>query len=169
MPLRSAGLLVYRQHGREIEVLLAHPGGPFFAKRDLGVWSIPKGEYDESEPPEAAAEREFAEEIGLVAPAGTRIDLGEVRQASGKLVRAFAVAGELDLTDSISNHFEMEWPPGSGRYGRFPEVDRAQWFPLAEARRRLNPAQAVLLDRLAAVVAGAPADGSRIEEVEAKN
>ncbi len=165
MPKRSAGLLVYRRRmasvpvdGRRVgsegepELLLAHPGGPFFARRDLGVWSIPKGEYDESEPAESAAEREFAEEIGVVPPAGRRLDLGEVRQASGKLVRAFAVEGDIDVAGGMSNLFEMEWPPGSGKLQLFPEVDRAEWFPAEQARHRLNPSQAVFVDRLLALL-----------------
>ncbi len=153
MPRRSAGLLLYRRGGRgELEVLLAHPGGPFFTRRDEGVWTIPKGEHDEDEPALAAAEREFAEEVGLVPPEGDRLDLGEVVQASGKRVRAFAVEGDLDLSGAMSNLFELEWPPRSGRMERFPEVDRVEWFPLEEARRRIKPAQAALFDRLAALV-----------------
>lgn len=153
MPRRSAGLLVYRRTGSgRVDLLLAHPGGPFFARRDRGVWTLPKGEYDESEPALAAAEREFAEEIGLVAPAGPRLDLGEVRQASGKVVRAYAVEGDLDVTGSVSNLFEMEWPLGSGSMRRFPEVDRAEWFDADEARLRLNPSQAVFVDRLLAAL-----------------
>jgi predicted NUDIX family NTP pyrophosphohydrolase len=152
MARRSAGLLVFRRVSGagepEVELLLAHPGGPFFSRRDLGVWTIPKGEYDDSEPPESAAEREFTEEIGVVPPTGPRLDLGEVRQASGKLVRAFAVEGDVDLTDSMSNLFEMEWPPASGTIGRFPEIDRAEWFSVEEARRRLNPSQTAFVDRL---------------------
>lgn len=151
MTRRSAGLLVFRRVGPEpddIELLLAHPGGPFFSGKDLGVWTIPKGEYDEEEAPEAAAEREFAEEVGLVAPDGEWLDLGEVRQASGKRVRAFAVEGDVDLSEAVSNLFEMEWPPGSGTMGTFPEVDRAEWFSTAEARRRLNRAQSDFVDRL---------------------
>ncbi len=153
MPRRSAGLLLYRRGGRgELEVLLAHPGGPFFTRRDEGVWTIPKGEYDDDEPALAAAEREFAEEVGLVPPGGDRVDLGEIVQAGGKRVRAFAVEGDLDLSGAMSNLFELEWPPRSGRMERFPEVDRVEWFPLEEARRRIKPAQAALFDRLAALV-----------------
>lgn len=154
MPKRSAGLLVYRCRGGggELELLLAHPGGPFFTRRDEGVWTIPKGEYDDDEPALAAAEREFAEEVGLVPPEGDRLDLGEVVQASGKRVRAFAVEGDLDLSGAMSNLFELDWPPRSGRMERFPEVDRVEWFPLEEARRRVNPAQAAFFDRLAALV-----------------
>jgi predicted NUDIX family NTP pyrophosphohydrolase len=153
VPRRSAGLLVFRRPADgDLELLIAHPGGPFFAKRDLGVWTIPKGEYDEAEPAVAAAEREFTEEIGLVPPDGERIDLGEVRQASGKLVRAFAVEGDVDLTDSMSNLFEMEWPPRSGKVGTFPEIDRAAWVDADDARRRLNPSQVAFVDRLLAEI-----------------
>lgn len=154
MPKRSAGLLVYRcrdGHG-DLELLLAHPGGPFFTRRDEGVWTIPKGEHDEDEPALAAAEREFAEEVGLVPPEGDRLDLGEVVQASGKRVRAFAVEGDLDLSSAMSNLFELEWPPRSGKMERFPEVDRVEWFPIEEARRRVNPAQAAFFDRLVRLV-----------------
>ncbi len=151
MPRPSAGLLLYRRQGEEgLELLLAHPGGPFFHSRDLGAWTVPKGEYEEGEEPLAAAEREFTEEIGSPAPAGPRLDLGEVRQASGKRVRVFAVEGDLDAEAAASNLFEMEWPPGSWRLEHFPEVDRAAWFPPGEARRRLNAAQSVLVDRLLA-------------------
>ncbi|MHB8245465.1 MAG: NUDIX domain-containing protein [Acidimicrobiales bacterium] len=156
MTRQSAGLLVFRRSGSErtLQLLLAHPGGPFFARRDLGVWTVPKGEYDADESPGAAAEREFAEEIGLVPPEGSRVDLGEVRQSSGKRVRVFAVEGELDLANAMSNLFEMEWPVGSGKMESFPEVDRAEWFDADEARRRLNPSQAEFVDRLIAHLAG---------------
>jgi predicted NUDIX family NTP pyrophosphohydrolase len=145
---RSAGLLLFRRSGELIEVLLVHPGGPFWAKRELGVWSIPKGEYPEDEDPLAAARREFAEEPGSPAPAGETIDLGEIRQKAGKVVCAWGIAGDLDAGEITSNTFTMEWPPRSGRMQEFPEVDRAQWFSLEEARERINPAQAALLDRL---------------------
>lgn len=156
MAKKSAGLLVYRRASdpAELEVLLAHPGGPFFARKDLGVWTIPKGEYDDEEEPEAAAAREFAEEIGLPPPDGPYVELGEVRQASGKRVRAFAVESDLDLTGSMSNLFEMEWPPGSGRVERFPEVDRAAWYGTKEAAWKLNASQAVFVDRLVAYLGG---------------
>jgi predicted NUDIX family NTP pyrophosphohydrolase len=145
---RSAGLLLFRQTGGELEVLLVHPGGPFWAKRDLGAWSIPKGEYSEDEEPLAAARREFAEELGTAAPEGEALALGEIRQKSGKVVTAWAIAGDLDPEGITSNTFTMEWPPKSGRTREFPEVDRAQWFGLEEARERINPGQASLLDRL---------------------
>jgi predicted NUDIX family NTP pyrophosphohydrolase len=150
---RSAGLLLFRRSGGQIEVLLVHPGGPFWAKRDLGVWSIPKGEYLSEEEPLAAARREFAEELGSPAPEGETIELGEVRQKAGKVVCAWAVAGDLDPAQITSNTFTMQWPPRSGRTQEFPEVDRAQWFGLEEARERINPAQAALLDRLREAVA----------------
>lgn len=146
---RSAGLLLFRRVHEELEVLLVHPGGPFWAKRDLGAWSIPKGEHAEDEDALAAARREFAEELGSPPPDGETIELGEVRQKAGKVVCAWAIAGDLDPQQITSNMFEMEWPPRSGRTREFPEVDRAQWFGLAEARERINPAQAALLDRLA--------------------
>jgi predicted NUDIX family NTP pyrophosphohydrolase len=149
---RSAGLLLFRTVGGEVEVLLVHPGGPFWAKRDLGAWSIPKGEYPEDEDPLSAARREFAEELGSPPPDGEAIDLGEVRQKGGKVVGAWAVAGDLDASDITSNTFTMPWPPRSGRTQEFPEVDRAQWFGLDEARERINPAQAALLDRLSEAV-----------------
>ena len=145
---RSAGLLLFRRRGEDVEVLLVHPGGPFWAKRDLGAWSIPKGEYLDDEEPLAAARREFAEELGSPAPDGETIDLGEVRQKAGKVVCAWAVAGDLDPAAITSNTFTMQWPPRSGRTQEFPEVDRAQWFALSEARERINPGQAALLDRL---------------------
>ena len=150
---RSAGLLLFRRRNERIEVLLVHPGGPFWAKRDLGAWSIPKGEYPEDEDPLAAARREFAEELGSPAPAGETIELGEIQQKAGKVVCAWAVAGDLDPAEITSNTFTMQWPPRSGRTQEFPEVDRAQWFDLEEARERINPAQAALLDRLRDAVA----------------
>jgi predicted NUDIX family NTP pyrophosphohydrolase len=149
---RSAGLLLYRQATPGLEVLLVHPGGPFWARRDLGAWSVPKGEYADDEDPLAAARREFAEELGSAPPAGDLLDLGEIRQKAGKLVRAWAVAGNLDPLTVRSNTFEMRWPPRSGRLETFPEVDRAQWFELDEARKRINPGQAALLDRLQEVL-----------------
>jgi predicted NUDIX family NTP pyrophosphohydrolase len=149
MAARSAGILLYRQGegAPEPEVLLVHPGGPFWASKDLGVWSIPKGEYGEREDPLAAARREFEEELGTPPPDGPVHDLGEVRQKSGKLVRAFALAGDLDPAAIKSNTLTLEWPPRSGRQQAFPEVDRAAWFTLEEARERLVPAQAELIDR----------------------
>lgn len=151
---RSAGLLVHRGTGPGLEVLLVHPGGPAWARRDAGAWSVPKGEYEPGEEPLAAAQREFAEELGSAPPAGDYVDLGEIRQRSGKVVRAWAVPGDLDVDAAHSNTFTMEWPPRSGRIQEFPEIDRAQWFGLTEARTRINPAQVALLDRLTQALAG---------------
>ena len=147
--MRSAGILLYRR-GPDggIEVLLVHPGGPLWARRDEGAWSIPKGEIEPGEEPVAAARREFAEELGSPAPDGEPLELGEVRLKSGKRVVAWGLAGDLDPAVIVSNTFEMQWPPRSGRTVEFPEVDRVQWFAPAEARARLNPAQAPLVDRL---------------------
>jgi predicted NUDIX family NTP pyrophosphohydrolase len=150
MARRSAGILLHRPGTEGTEVLLVHPGGPFWAKKDDGAWSIPKGEYDHGEDPLACARREFAEELGSLPPeTGEPVELGEVRQRGGKVVSAWAVAGDLDPTAIHSNTFTMEWPPRSGQMREFPEVDRAAWFALDEARERILPAQAPLLDRLA--------------------
>lgn len=143
----SAGILLYRVRAG-LEVLLVHPGGPMWAKRDEGAWSIPKGEYEPGEQALAAARREFAEELGSPAPAGEPIGLGEVRQRSGKVVSAWALAGELDADAIVSNTCMVQWPPRSGREIEIPEVDRAQWFDLASARTKINPAQVTLLQRL---------------------
>jgi predicted NUDIX family NTP pyrophosphohydrolase len=148
MPRRSAGIALFRRSEPTLEVLLVHPGGPLWARRDAGAWSIPKGEYEDGEDPAAAARREFTEELGSPVPEGELIDLGEVKQRSGKLVRAWALPGDLDATTITSNTFALEWPPRSGRMREFPEVDRAEWFTLEEARERINPAQGALLDRL---------------------
>lgn len=148
----SAGLLVFRRGAEgNPEVLLVHPGGPFWSRRDTGVWSIPKGEVEAGEELAAVAEREFAEELGRPAPEGARTDLGQITQAGGKRVRAWAVEGDFDATDITSNQFEVEWPPRSGRHQSFPEVDRAAWFSLDDARQKLNAAQVELLDRLPAL------------------
>jgi predicted NUDIX family NTP pyrophosphohydrolase len=141
---RSAGVLLRRADG---QVLLVHPGGPFWARKDLGAWSIPKGEHDEHEDPEACARREFAEELGSPAP-DALVDLGTVRQKNRKVVRAFYGEGDLDVGAVVSNTFTIEWPPRSGRQQEFPEIDRAEWFPVEQARAKLNPAQADFLDRL---------------------
>jgi predicted NUDIX family NTP pyrophosphohydrolase len=131
------------------EVLLVHPGGPFWAKKDAGAWSIPKGEHEEGDDPRACALREFEEELGTPLPAGAELtELGTVKLRSGKRVTAFAVEGDLDADAISSNTFTMEWPPRSGNMREFPEVDRAGWFDLARAREKLNPAQAELLVRL---------------------
>ena len=157
MAKRSAGLLLHRRGpSGEEEVLLVHPGGPFWARRDEGAWTVPKGEYAEGEDPLAAAEREFAEELGRPPPPGPRHDLGEVRQAGGKLTRLWAVRGDLDVTDVRSNTFEIEWPPRSGRTATFPEVDRAAWLAMAEARAKLLPSLLPFLDRLTGGEAWAP-------------
>ena len=145
---RSAGILLHRRRDDGLEVLLVHPGGPLWERRDAGAWSIPKGEYDDDEDPLVAARREFEEELGSTPPDGEARDLGEVRQKSGKRVRAWALAGDLDADRITSNTFELEWPPRSGRRIEIPEVDRAQWFTLDAAREKINPAQAALLDRL---------------------
>jgi len=144
----SGGLLLYRDGARGLEVLLVHPGGPFFAKRDLGAWSIPKGEVQEGEDQLAAARRELVEETGFSAE-GPATALGEIRQKGGKVVHAWAVRGDADPDRLQSNLFELEWPRGSGRTRTFPEVDRAGWFTLDEARERLLPAQTPFLERLA--------------------
>jgi len=150
MPKRSAGLLVYRRVEGEPEVLLVHPGGPYWAKKDEGAWSLPKGEYEPDEDPLDVAIREFEEELGIEPPeAKEPTSLGEVRQPGGKLVSAWAVEGEVDVSDVRSNTFTMEWPPRSGRTAEFPEVDRAGWFDLETARRKLLRGQLGLLDRFA--------------------
>ena len=150
MPKRSAGLLVYRRSDAGLEMLLVHPGGPFWARKDDGAWSIPKGEYEPSEDPLEVALREFEEELGTEPPDPTgAIPLGELRQPSGKVVSGWAVEGDLDVSDVRSNLFEMEWPPRSGRTQEFPEVDRVGWFDFDEARRKLLRGQVGFLDRLA--------------------
>ena len=151
---RSAGILLYRRRGDGLEVLLVHPGGPFWSKRDLGAWSIPKGEHEPGEAPLAAARREFQEEIGVAPPDGPTEDLGEIRQKGGKIVHAWGLEGDLDATAILSNTFSVEWPPRSGKLIDVPEVDRAEWFALEEARARINPAQVDLLERLVGAVAG---------------
>jgi predicted NUDIX family NTP pyrophosphohydrolase len=143
----SAGLLMFRRR-QGLELLLVHPGGPFFRNKDEGAWSIPKGEVEEDAEPLAEALREFAEETGVAAPRGELVFLGEIRQKGGKRVVAWAVEGDLDPSSVKSNTLEMEWPPRSGRKQRFPEIDRAEFFPLELARRKVNPAQAELVERL---------------------
>jgi predicted NUDIX family NTP pyrophosphohydrolase len=152
--VESAGLLVFRRQGPDIEVLLVHPGGPFWARRDDGAWSIPKGVVEANEDLAQVAEREFAEELGHDPPPGPRRALGQIRQSGGKVVHCWAVEGDLDidLDRPTSNLVELEWPPKSGRLQSFPEVDRAGWFELAVARQKLVRAQAELVDRLAAQV-----------------
>ena len=148
MVKRSAGILLYRGSDDALEVLLVHPGGPFWARKDAGAWSIPKGEYEDGEDPRACALREFEEETGTALPPGELIDLGEIRQKGGKVVTAWAAAGDLDAAAVRSNTFAMEWPPRSGRQTEFPEIDRAGWFGVDDAREKLNAAQTEFLDRL---------------------
>jgi predicted NUDIX family NTP pyrophosphohydrolase len=148
VPKRSAGLLLYRVIDGVTEVLIGHPGGPFWARKDDGAWSIPKGEYADDEDPWTAAQREFREEIGFEVPAGPRLELAPVKQPGGKIVTAFAVRGDLDVTHSKSNSFELEWPRGSGKVREFPEIDRVAWLSVAEARLKLLKGQWPLLDGL---------------------
>jgi predicted NUDIX family NTP pyrophosphohydrolase len=152
MARRSAGILLYRRRGDGVEVLLVHPGGPAWARRDAGAWSIPKGEYGEGEDPLAVALREFEEETGQPPPADGFFALGQVRQKGGKVVSAWAAPGDLDPDAITSNTFRMRWPPGAGTWRTFPEVDRAGWFDPATAREKLLPAQAELVDRLLAAL-----------------
>jgi len=163
---RSAGLLLFRRGRTGLEVLLAHPGGPFWARKDDGAWTLPKGEVDEGEEPLAAALREFAEETGLV-PQEPFLSLGQVRQKAGKEVVAWACEGDFDPAQLRCNLFEIEWPPRSGRRQRYPEVDRVGWFSCEEAKRKLLPRQVPFIDRLLAAVdapahaGGQESDGSR--------
>jgi len=156
MPVRSAGIIVHRRRAAGLEVFLVHPGGPFWAKKDLGAWSIPKGELGDEENPLAAALREFAEETGQTI-SGDFLALTPVKQPSRKIVHAFAVAGEVDADGIASNEFELEWPPRSGRMQRFPEIDRGAWFLLAEARKRVHAGLVPVLDELARML-GHPAE-----------
>jgi predicted NUDIX family NTP pyrophosphohydrolase len=154
MPSASAGILGYRKR-REVEVLLVHPGGPFWRNKDLGAWSIPKGEYADEEDAETAARREFAEELGLELSMPL-LALGQVKQRGGKIVTTFAAEFDVDVRSIRSNSFEMEWPPRSGKRQTFPEVDRAEWFTLAEAHEKINAGQRPLLERLAQVAGSTP-------------
>jgi predicted NUDIX family NTP pyrophosphohydrolase len=147
MPKRSAGILMYRRPGADIELLLVHPGGPFWARKDLGAWSIPKGEYSEGEDALAVARREFEEETGA-RPRGDLLPLGELVQPGRKIVTAWALEGDFDPSGLKSNLFEIEWPPKSGRKQSFPEVDRAQWFSPADARRKILKGQSEFIARL---------------------
>jgi predicted NUDIX family NTP pyrophosphohydrolase len=150
MPRRSAGILLYRLAADgTCEVLVGHMGGPFWAKKDAGAWSIPKGEYVDGEVPFDVARREFEEELGSPVPASEFVSLGDVRQSGGKVLTVWAAAGDLDAETSVSNTFELEWPPRSGRIQQFPEIDRSAWLPLADARVALVKGQVPLLDRLA--------------------
>ncbi len=148
-PRRSAGLLLYRRTSAGgVEVLLAHPGGPLWAKRDAGVWTVPKGEFHEGEAAWAVARREFEEETGHPAPDGDPTELGEIRQKGGKLVKAWALEGDLEPTAAHSNTFPFEWPPRSGRWITIPEIDRVEWFAPNDARQRIKDTQIPFIDRL---------------------
>ena len=153
MPKRSAGILMYRRPDAGLELLLVHPGGPFWARKDLGAWSIPKGEYSESEDALAVAKREFEEETGARVQGDFR-SLGEIVQPGRKIVTAWAIEGDFDPADLKSNLFEMEWPPKSGRRQSFPEVDRAQWFSPAEARGKILNGQSEFISRLLEAIGG---------------
>jgi predicted NUDIX family NTP pyrophosphohydrolase len=153
--VKSAGIVLYHHAGAELLVLLVHPGGPFWKNKDLGAWSIPKGEYTPDEDPASVALREFEEELGT-RPTGPMRPLGTIVQRGGKAVTAFAMQGDLDTNAVQSNHFTMEWPPRSGKLQSFAEIDRAEWFSLPAAREKLLPSQCEFLDRLAALVQGRP-------------
>ena len=161
VPKLSAGLLLYRGDGDRLEVLLGHPGGPFWTRKDDGAWSVPKGEYAEGEDPWTVAQREFSEEVGKPPPTGPRLDFEPVRQPGGKIVTVFAVHADLDLTGTVSNTFTIEWPRGSGRLREFPEIDRLQWFDLATARVKLLTGQRPLVDRLQEAVGPSAPPASR--------
>ncbi len=148
----SAGILLWRRRGGRLEVLLGHNGGPYFARKDAGHWTVLKGEVEPGEDVVAVARREFAEETGHPMPDGPMLELGQIRQRSGKVVLAWAVEGDLDPSTAVSNTFEMEWPPGSGRIQAFPEIDRVEWFDLPRARVMIKAAQAPFLDRLEAAL-----------------
>jgi predicted NUDIX family NTP pyrophosphohydrolase len=157
MPKLSAGLLLYRVVDDTVEVLIGHPGGPFWARKDDGAWSIPKGEYVDGEDPWAVAQREFFEELGKAPPDGPRIDFAPLRQSSAKTITVYAVRADLSLEGTFSNTFELEWPKGSGKVREYPEIDRVAWFPVAQARSKLLKGQRPLLDLLTrALEDGAP-------------
>src|SRR5512139_698162 len=151
---RSAGILLFRRSSGGVQVLLGHMGGPFWARRDAGAWSVPKGEHEPDEEPLAAARREFQEELGLPVPAGDLVELGSVTQSGGKVVTVWAVEADLDPGEVTPGTFTMEWPKGSGRVAEFPEVDRAAWFDLRDAGERIVAAQREFLDRLASRLLG---------------
>jgi predicted NUDIX family NTP pyrophosphohydrolase len=151
MPKQTAGILMYRRRAGSVEVLLTHPGGPFWTRRDHGAWMIPKGEIDPGEDPMDAARREFHEEMGSPVT-GTLRALAPIKQKSGKLVQAWAVEGDFDPTQLRSNTFQAEWPPRSGKMTEYPEVDRAEWFPIDAAREKILPAQAPLIAELVALL-----------------
>jgi predicted NUDIX family NTP pyrophosphohydrolase len=157
--IRSSGILLFRRHGGRLEILLAHPGGPYFARRDAGAWTIPKGQTDGDDDLWRVAEREFSEETGqrlddVRLDGASSIELGTVTLKSGKVVHGWAIEGDLDPLTLASNEFEVEWPPRSGRRSRFPEVDRVAWLSPDEARTKVNPAQAAFIDRLEAALRG---------------
>jgi predicted NUDIX family NTP pyrophosphohydrolase len=154
MAKQSAGILLYRLQGKKLELFLVHPGGPFWARKDLGAWSIPKGEYDEGTDAVEAAKREFQEETGLAVPPGELTALDTVKNKSGKVITAWAVLGDIAADNITSNTFNMEWPPRSGTQQEFPEVDRARWFDPETARQKLNSAQVAFVDRLLKHLAG---------------
>lgn len=149
MAKQSAGILMYRRRGATIEVLLGHPGGPFWAKKDAGAWSVPKGEVEEGEDLLEAARREFAEEIGQSAPDGECVELGSFKRSGGKEIFAWAIEGDLDVSKITSNSVRMEWPPKSGKQIEFPEIDRATWISLAAAPAKMHKGQDVFVERLA--------------------
>jgi predicted NUDIX family NTP pyrophosphohydrolase len=150
---RSAGILLWRRSATgAVQILIGHPGGPFFERKDDGAWSILKGEIEPGEDPQSVARREFEEETGAAAPVGAVLELGDVRQAGGKTVVAWAVEGDLDPATAVSNTFDLEWPPRSGRTQTFPEIDRVAWFDVPDARVKLNSAQAMFVDRLVALL-----------------
>ena len=157
----SAGILLWRRRGKHLEVLLGHNGGPYFARKDAGHWTVLKGEVEPGEDLVAVARREFAEETGHQPPDGALIELGQIRQRSGKRVLAWALEGDLDPDTAVSNTYELEWPPGSGRIQAFPEIDRVAWFGLPEARERIKAAQAPFLDRLEVSAAADPRSRAR--------
>lgn len=151
MSKQSAGVLLYRLKKNHLEILLVHPGGPFWAKKDLGSWSIPKGEFQEGEDILLAAQREFQEETGL-SISGQFKPLSSIKQKGGKVVHAWAIEGDIDQTKIKSNTFKLEWPPKSGKMKEFPEIDKAEWFAVAVAKEKINPGQAVFLDRLVQIL-----------------
>jgi predicted NUDIX family NTP pyrophosphohydrolase len=151
---RSAGILLHRAGPDGVEVLLGHMGGPFWARKDAGAWTLPKGEYGDDETPEAAARREFTEELGLPVPSGELVPLGEVKQSGGKVVTAWALRADLDPADVVPGTFDLEWPPRSGKVAQFPELDRVAWFGLDAAAAKIVKSQSPLLTALAATLAG---------------
>lgn len=147
----SAGILLFRRSGKDVEVFLVHPGGPFWASKDAGAWSIPKGEYEPAEDPLAAARREFAEETGF-ALSGEFIELAPQKQAGGKVVRAWALEGNCDPAKVVSNTFSLEWPPKSGKYVDFPEIDRAAWFSISDSKTKILKGQLGFIEQLADLI-----------------